>query len=110
MKPIPRALLIHSAALYNVTEGAWQGEEKTLAARLERVRVEPCSRLVTSADNRSVTITATLFCDCRNSTPAGVGFSVGQRVEFGGALYRVETVEPLYDRRRLHHIEVGLCP
>lgn len=110
MKPIPRALLIHSAALYNVTEGAWQDEQKTLLAQLTRVRVEPCARLVATADNRSVTLTATLFYDCRGSLPAGVVFTVGQRVEFGGAEYRVETVEPLYDRRKLHHIEVGLCP
>lgn len=109
MKPIPRALLIHSAALYNVAEGTWQDEEKTLVAQLEHVRVEPCAKLITTADNRSVTITATLFYDCRNSTPKA-DFAVGQRVKFGGALYRVETVEPLYDRRRLHHIEVGLCP
>ena len=109
MKPIPRALLIHSAALYDVAEGAWQDEEKTLVAQLEHVRVEPCTRLITTADNRSVTITATLFYDCRSSTPK-VDFAAGQRVEFGGAMYRVETVEPLYDRRRLHHIEVGLCP
>lgn len=109
MKPIPKSLLIHSAELYAVTDGAWQSEEKTLLAKLKNIRVEPCSKLIVSSNNRSVTLSATLFYDCRNSAPT-VEFKAGQLVEFDGKTYRVETVEELYDKRKLHHIEVGLCP
>ncbi len=108
MKPIPRPLLIHSAELYAVTDGAWQSEEKTLLAKLKNIRVEPCEKLVVTSDNRSVTLVASLLYDCRNSSPE-VTFEVGQQVVFGGREYRVETVEELYDKRKLHHIEVGLC-
>ncbi len=108
MKPIPRSLLIHSAELYSVAEGAWQDEKKTLLAQLTNIRIEPCTKLVTTSDNRSVTLSATLFYDCRNSAPE-VEFKPGYIVEFGGRKYRVETVEVLYDRQKLHHLEVGLC-
>lgn len=108
MKPIPRSLLIHSAELYSVAEGAWQDEEKTLLAQLTNIRIEPCTKLVTTSDNRSVMLSATLFYDCRNSSPKVV-FSVGQRVRFEGQEYRVEVVESLCDRQKLHHLEVGLC-
>lgn len=108
MKPIPKSLLIHSAALYEETEGKWQEQEKKLIAELSCVRIEPCSKLIVSSNNRSVTLSATLFYDCRNSAPA-VEFKAGQPVEFDGKTYRVETVEELYDNRKLHHIEVGLC-
>ena len=49
-----------------------------------------------------------LFFDCRNSRPASVQFTVGQRITFAGAVYRIETVEPVYDDARLHHYELGL--
>ena len=108
MKPIPKSLLIHSAAVYEEIENSWQEAEKKLIAELSCVRIEPCSKLIVSSNNRSVTLSATLFYDCRNSAPA-VEFKAGQLVEFNGKTYRVETVEELYDKQKLHHLEVGLC-
>ena len=108
MKPIPKSLLIHSAVLYEVTENAWQEQEKKELARLSRVRIEPSSKMVISSNNRSVTLSATLFYDCRNSLPT-VEFKPGYLVEFDGKTYRVELVEVLYDKQKLHHLEVGLC-
>ena len=64
--------------------------------------------MVVTSNNRSVTLSATLFYDCRNSLPA-VEFKPGYLVEFGGRTYRVELVEVLYDKQKLHHLEVGLC-
>lgn len=109
MKPIPRSLLIHSAVLYEVTENAWQSETRTELAQLRHVRIEPSSRLTVSKDDRSVEISATLFYDCRCSRPRAVEFREGQRLSFGGQLYRVESIELIYDNRRLHHLEIGLC-
>ena len=108
MKPIPRSLLIHSAKLYEARENSWQEQELVELAELTRIRVEPASKMIITSDNRSITLSATLFYDCRNSA-RGVEFKPGYIVEFGGKRYRVETVEVFYDRQKLHHLEVGLC-
>ena len=108
MRPIPRSLLIHSATLYEPRENSWQEQELVELAKLTHIRVEPASKMIITSDNRSVTLSATLFYDCRNSAPE-VEFKPGYIVEFGGRKYRVETVELLYDRQKLHHLEVGLC-
>lgn len=108
MRPIPRSLLIHSAVLYEERENSWQERELVELARLTHIRVEPASKMTITSDNRSVTLSATLFYDCRNSAPE-VEFKPGYIVEFGGRKYRVETVEVFYDRQKLHHLEVGLC-
>ncbi len=107
MKPIPKSLLIHSAVLYEIVENSWQEQEKKLIAELSRVRVEPSTKMIITGNNRSVTLSAVLFYDCRNSVPT-VKFEPGQRLEFGGKLFTVETVEALYDKQKLHHLEVGL--
>lgn len=107
MRPIPRSLLIHSAVLYEERENSWQERELVELAKLTHIRVEPASKMMITSDNRSVTLSATLFYDCRNSLPT-VEFKPGYIVEFGGRKYRVETVELLYDRQKLHHLEVGL--
>ena len=108
MRPIPRSLLIHSAVLYEARENSWQEQELVELAKLTHIRVEPASKMMITSDNRSVTLSTTLFYDCRNSAPE-VEFKPGYIVEFGGRKYRVETVEVLYDRQKLHHLEVGLC-
>lgn len=108
MKPIPKSLLIHSARLYEVVENSWQEQEKKLLAELSRVRIEPSSKMIITGNNRSVTLSAVLFYDCWNSTPAAE-FKPGYKVEFSSKLYTVETVEVLYDKQKLHHLEVGLC-
>lgn len=108
MRPIPRSLLIHSATLYEERENSWQERELVELAKLTHVRVEPASKMIITSDNRSVTLSATLFYDCRNSQPT-VEFKPGYIVECGGKRYRVETVEVLYDKQKLHHLEVGLC-
>lgn len=109
MKPIPKNLLIHSADLFEVTEGAWQDKSETLVAVLKNVRVEPCSKMIATNDNRSLTLSAVLFYDTRNSQPRDIEISCGNYVIFEKQKYRVETVERLYDNKRLHHLEVGLC-
>ena len=109
VKPIPKSLLIHSAELFEVKENSWQSEQRTLTAQLSFIRIGPTSRLVVGKENRSEELSAVLFYDCRNSRPKAVEFFEGQRVEFGGKTYRVQTVDRIYDDKRLHHYEVGLC-
>ena len=91
MKPIPRSLLIHSAVLYEARENSWQEQELVELAKLTHIRVEPASKMMITSDNRSVTLSATLFYDCRNSAPE-VEFKPRNIEEFGGRKYRVETV------------------
>ncbi len=109
MRPIPRSLLIHSAALYETRENSWQEQELVRLAELTHIRVEPCTKLITTSDNRSISLSAEMFYDCRNSSPK-VDFKVGQRVRFGGQEYRVEVIETFYAASdKPHHLEVGLC-
>ncbi len=109
MKPIPKTLLIHSASLFDVSEDKWQKQTVKLATELCRVRIEPVSKLITNGKDRSVTLSAVLFYDRVNSLPRGVKFKQGQRLKFGEREYIVETVDELYDNKKLHHLEVGLC-
>lgn len=108
MKPIPKTLLIHSAKLLEVTEEAWQEKNEKEIAALKNVRVEPAGKMIVTNDNRSITLSAVLFYDCRNSSPK-TEIKCGNYIVFEGQRYRVETVERLYDNKRLHHLEVGLC-
>ena len=109
MKPIPKNLLIHSADLLSVsTENQWQEEQTGDAEHLEKIRIEPVSRLVTAKDNRQITLSALLIYDCKNSRPKNVQFEQGQKVVWNGIEYVIETIEPLYDGEKLHHYELGL--
>lgn len=109
MKPIPEKLLIHKAELKEIsTDNAWQEEQLNDIATLEKIRIEPISKLVTAKDNRQITLSAVLFYDCKNSIPKGVNFQHGQRIFWNGMEYAIETIEPLYDGKKLHHYELGL--
>ena len=108
MKPIPKHLMIHSADLKTVTADKWQAETLTLLASLKKVRIEPISKLITDKQNRQITISAMLFYDCVVSMPQNVIFAEGQKIIFNGKKYTIETIEPLYDEKKLHHYELGL--
>lgn len=109
MIPIPSALLIHAAKLLpTAKEDAWQNKSYSQPVLLSGIRVEPARQWTMEGQNRRVSHTATLFYDCRNSRPQNVEFQAGGKIVFEGREYTIETVEPLYDGRRLHHIEVGL--
>lgn len=109
MKPIPKNLLIHSAELISVSEkDQWQEEHAGESKHLEKIRIEPISRLVTAKDNRQITLSALLIYDCRNSRPKNIQFEQGQKVMWNGIEHVIETIESLYDGGRLHHYELGL--
>lgn len=109
MIPIPSSFLIHSAQLLTPTgEDVWQSQTYGSPISLSHIRVEPVKQWITDKENRQVSLSASLFYDCRNSLPRNVEFRAGAKVIFDGREYTIETVERLYDERRLHHIEVGL--
>lgn len=109
MRAIPKSLLIHKAVLLEPeTADAW-GDSEDTRTELSFVRVDPGEKFVLDKTQRQVQARAVLFYDCRHSQPAGIAFCEGQQVEWNGREYTVQTVEPLYDDRRLHHIEVTLA-
>lgn len=108
MIPIPVSILIHTATLQTAALDRDQSPTYTPVASLSRIRVEPSSKQVIGSDGTQKQLSGVLFFDVRNSKPAGTAFVVGQYVLFNGNEYRVETVDTLYDKRKLHHYEVGL--
>lgn len=109
MRAIPKKLLIHTAQLQRITSKDRWGEGKTDdVAKLEKVRIEPSSRIVRDKNSAEVQLVATLFYDCRNSAPRDFIFKEDDIILFNGQKLRVQVIEPLYDGNKLHHYELGL--
>lgn len=109
MRAIPKALLIHTIALHTKeNEDRWGNGNLDVGITVQRVRMEPSSKIIRDKNNAEVQLSATLFYDCRNSCPRNVKFAKDNIVSFNGEKYRIETIEALYDRKRLHHYEMGL--
>lgn len=118
--PIPKNLLVHSAELvtkYNSDK--WGNSSESDSVQLEHIRIEPSSRIIADSSGTEKQLSATLFFDCRNSSPTAV-FALKddviddkvveiQQVIFGGKTFTVKTIEALYaDSEKIHHYEVGL--
>ncbi len=56
-----------------------------------------------------MTAAAVLFYDCRNSRPAGIDFSLINKIELEGEKYNIVGIQRHYDEKKLHHVEVELC-
>ena len=108
MKPIPKRLLVHTVILGKLAKGRWGEETITDKQKLSFVRMEPSSKIVRDKNNAEIQLAATLFYDCRNSQPRGVKFVEDEIVIFNGQKHKIQTVEPLYDEKKLHHYELGL--
>ena len=108
MRPIPRVLLPHAVTLARATVGERGALALTAVAALSYVRLDTSETETLTDDDTQRGRSAVLFYDVRNSCPRGVAFAPGQYVLQGNRRYRVETVEPLYDGARLHHIEITL--
>lgn len=109
MRSIPRELLIHSAEVRTPLSGDSFGSViLSEGIQLKFVRIDSVRACGYDGMRKSSRCSAVLIYDCRNSYPRGIEFSTGQRVYFGGAEYTVVSVEKFYEKRLLHHIEVGL--
>lgn len=109
MKPIPKALLIHRAVLKRPkTKDRWGSAEYENDVDLQRIRMEPSSKIIRDKNNQEVQLAALLFFDCRNSRPTGQAFRLDDIVVFNGQQHRIQLIAPLYDGRGLHHYEIGL--
>lgn len=109
MRPIPKSLLIHSVILHKkINEDRWGKGELDAGVELTYVRMEPSSKIVRDKNNAEIQLAATLFYDCKNSSPKNMMFFTDDIIVFNGAKHRVQIIEPLYDEKRLHHYELGL--
>ena len=73
-----------------VSRDRWGKEEMSQGVELTKVRLEPSGKII------------------RNSRPRDMVLEVDDIVVFQGQKFSVQTAEPLYDGKRLHHYEMGL--
>lgn len=119
--PVPKRLLPHSAELVTSYDpDIWGEPSYSDSVWLENVRIEPLSKLITDSSGAIKKLSAVLFFDCRNSSPA-VKFALKgddadgrtvdiQQVIFDGRTFTVQSIETFYaDRGKIHHYEVGLA-
>lgn len=108
IKSIPKKLLIHSGELLKAVPGDWGSSGLEHLADLDRIRVEPSSKVVRDKNNAEIQLAALMFYDCKNSKPTGQIFEEDQIFDFNGQKHRIVSVEPLYDGRKFHHYEIGM--
>lgn len=118
--PIPKKLLPHSAELVTKFDpDKWGNSSESEAVILEHIRIEPSEKMITDDSGTQIRLSATLFFDQRNSSPAS-GFSLKgdviggrtvdiQQIIFGGRTFTVKAIEAHYaDGKNIHHYEIGL--
>ena len=105
-KPIKRRLLIHEVVYEKKQEDdGWSGEYAT-PVTIEKVRLEPKTKLVRSDTGDSVESTTTLFWDVVFSSP--VNWVLNSKVTFNGKNMEIKQVDEFYDGEKLHHLELRL--
>ena len=108
MRPIPKHMLIHSAEISKEVSGDWGTSGLERLGTLTRIRIESSSKVVRDKNNKELQLAATLFFDCKNSKGNAGLLKEDHIVDFQGDKYRIVAVEPLTDRRKLHHYEAGM--
>lgn len=109
IRAIPKKLLIHSVVLYqNVEKDRWGKENPGEGMFVEKVRLEPTSKVIRDKNNAEVQLAAVMFYDCKNSSPKELSFKTDEIIVFNGQRHQIKTIEPMYDGKKLHHYELGL--
>lgn len=108
MRPIPKSVLIHSAGIYAETKGDWGASGLKKLGDYKLIRIEPSSKIVRDKNNKELQLSALLFFDCKNSQGDTGILKEDNIVDFQGDKYRIVSVDPLTERKRLHHYEAGM--
>lgn len=108
MRAIPKSMLQQEGRLMGVVTDGWTTSDPEILTELKNIRIEPSSKVIRDKNNVEWQLAALLFFDCKNSSPKGTVFHEDQVVDFQGEQFRIISVEPLYDKRRLHHYEIGM--
>lgn len=105
--PIPRRLLIHSAALAPyVSPGPPVSYGTSLT--LTHIRMEPVKQNAMTSLGDMKADRFVLFFDCKNSGPAGQTFAMKDKITFGSQILSVRKVTPCYGKdATVHHYEVN---
>lgn len=113
-RPIQKRLLIHSGVLVTGgTNDIWQKTAATVNVDLKKIRFDNTDKIVKSPTNIERQLTAIMFFDIVNSEPKGQTFVKNQIIKFQTnflplAERRIETIEEVYDGKKLHHYEIGV--
>jgi len=89
-------------------EDRWGNKKETKETRLQHVRMEPSVKIIRDKNNAELQLSATLIYDCKNSRPKEVEFHVDDGILFNGQRYKIQDIEPFYDKKKLHHYEIGV--
>lgn len=109
MKQIPKKLLIHNCTVNKPsTTDSWGNVTLSMSTSLTQIRIDPSSSIKKDKQNNDIQLTSMLFYDCKNSLPNSFNFEYDQKVVFNSKEYTVASIDYLYDRTKLHHLEVGL--
>lgn len=110
IKAIPKHLLIHGITLHQLEEPTNRMSSKVIGEgiEVEHVRIEPSEKIIRGKNQVDIKRDSVLFFDCKNSSPRDTTFDVDDIVKWSKLTYQVVAIEPLYDRKKLHHYEIGL--
>lgn len=103
MRPIQKSLLIHTITYVKETEDEW-GKKTKEETIVEKVRVEPKKFYIQRADGDKLVNGDLIFWDNYYSTPCE--FEPKQKIIFNGEEKTIEKIDWLYDRSKLHHLEI----
>lgn len=107
MRQIPKNMLIDEAVIRTpASEDCFGTVTYGSDTTLRYIRIDFSEKLAYGGMRCGDKSEGRLFYDCRNSLPRDFSFSVGQVIDYGGKSYRVIAVKKLYEKKRLHHIEV----
>jgi len=107
-KAIPVRLLPHTATLEHYLGTVNSVPTYAAAVTLFHVRLEPVQQNAMTSLGDMKNDRYLLFFDCVNSLPAGMSFTVKDRITFNGTTVSVRKVTPCYgDSSAIHHYEVN---
>lgn len=109
MRNIPRQLLIHCAEISSpISENGFGEVAYSEPTQLKFIRIDFADGFTYDSFNRQSKPVAVIIYDVRNSLPHNFIFQKGQSVDFNGEKFTVMSVLKLYEKNRLHHIEITI--
>lgn len=107
IKPMPRAVLIHSVEYYEYTKKDRYGNGFKKPIMLKNVLVQPVSNIKSNNVGEEVSYKSLMFFDCINSIPKNLKFKKLSKIVFNGDEMIINKVNPIY-AFNLHHYELEL--
>jgi len=104
-EPIPRAMLTDEVKVYTPVKSGYFLDIDDSFTIISNVRAEITSLLSTTKYSNGQKVTAVLYYDCANSTPAGFNFTSDMIVEYNGVKHFIASIKKIKNPDgTLHHI------